>query len=88
MKLVKNMLGVGLIALGAILFIGIFAGGDSPADMERGQHCLSPWDGSHYEFTRKLKSKLKDPDSYEHVKTDIYVRGKDGFAGNNSGISG
>lgn len=36
---------------------------------------FSPWDGSHLELTKLIKSKLKDPDSYEHIKTTYLVKG-------------
>ena len=33
---------------------------------------FSGWDGSHTEFSKYLKNRLKNPDSYDHVKT-LYV---------------
>lgn len=30
---------------------------------------FSGWDGSHREFTRYIKSTMKNPNSYEHVST-------------------
>ncbi|SMH36066.1 hypothetical protein [Maritimibacter sp. HL-12] len=34
-----------------------------------GQHCLSPWDGSQTEFVRRVKNRLNDPKSFDHVET-------------------
>ncbi|WP_420023721.1 hypothetical protein ACN9JG_06070 [Cereibacter azotoformans] len=36
-----------------------------------GFHCLSGWDGSHLEFARTVKAQLRDPDSFEHVETQV-----------------
>ena len=46
---------------------------------EKGFHCLSPWDGSHYNFEDLLKRRLKDPDSYEHIETRVTRKGADGL---------
>ena len=36
---------------------------------------FSSWDGSHYELEKYVKSKLKNPDSYEHVSTRYADKG-------------
>jgi hypothetical protein len=36
---------------------------------------FSEFDGSHYQFEKYIKSKMKNPDSYEHVKTVYWDKG-------------
>jgi len=69
-----------LIAPFALIGIGIWAlsayvgGGDKTTnkrDPNKGFHCLSTWDGSHDGFKSEVKSKMKDPKSFSHVKTRI-----------------
>lgn len=36
---------------------------------------FSAWDGSHIELVKKVKSNLKDPDSYEHINTTYRIEG-------------
>ncbi|MBH0088625.1 zinc ribbon domain-containing protein [Pseudoalteromonas sp. NSLLW218] len=36
---------------------------------------FSAFDGSHYQFEKYIKSKMKNPDSYEHVKTVYWDKG-------------
>ncbi|MER8921683.1 hypothetical protein [Mesorhizobium sp. M0802] len=36
-----------------------------------GFHCLSAWDGSESDLVAKVKEMLRDPSSFEHVKTQI-----------------
>ncbi|WP_412557566.1 hypothetical protein [Thalassospira sp. MIT1370] len=40
-------------------------------DRRKGFHCLSAWDGSQRDLERYVKDHLRDPDSYEHIKTLI-----------------
>ena len=61
-------------------------------DNRKGFHCLSAWDGGLI-YSRPLKDRLRDPDSYQHIETRIspnnggyhnaYVsyRAKNGFGG-------
>jgi RNA polymerase subunit RPABC4/transcription elongation factor Spt4 len=42
------------------------------ADIEK---YFSPWDGSHRTLTKLIKSVMKDPDSYKHVKTTYIDKG-------------
>ncbi len=35
----------------------------------KGFHCLSFWDGSHPKFKRRVKARLNDPGSFEHIDT-------------------
>ena len=56
-------------------------------------NCLSPWDGSHRDLTRRVKGQLVDPDSFEHISTRVSpvsagihtwrmtFRAKNGFGG-------
>lgn len=37
----------------------------------KGFHCLSDWDGSSRSVIRVVKQRLKDPESFEHIKTRI-----------------
>lgn len=37
----------------------------------KGFHCLSGWDGSNRSTVLQVKAVLKDPDSFEHMKTEI-----------------
>lgn len=43
---------------------------------EKIERQFSPWDGSHYAFTRIIKESMNNPKSYEHVKT-VYWEYKD-----------
>jgi hypothetical protein len=38
-------------------------------------NAFDPWDGSHIELTRWIKSQLKDPKSYEHIETRYRDKG-------------
>ena len=53
---------------------------------------FSGWDGSHYKITSLIKSRMNDPDSYEHdsttytdmgdyLRVNTRFRGKNGFGG-------
>ena len=50
---------------------------------------FSPWDGSHKQLERYIKTIMNDPDSYDHVETVYWDRGdfliiKTTFRGNNA----
>lgn len=47
-------------------------------DRRKGMHCLSDWDGSNTSFVNEVKSKLRDPGSFEHVETRVTPVDKDG----------
>jgi hypothetical protein len=47
-------------------------------DKRKGFHCLSSWDGSHRATVTYVKENLRDPDSYQHIKTSITPVDKDG----------
>jgi uncharacterized lipoprotein NlpE involved in copper resistance len=47
-------------------------------DQRRGFHCLSSWDGSHRATVNYIKENLRDPDSYQHIKTSITPADKEG----------
>lgn len=64
----------------------------------KGFHCLSPWDGSEPDVVEAVKRTLRDPGSFEHVKTTItpvnakgfhylimIYRARNGFGGTNIG---
>ena len=36
-----------------------------------GSECLSSWDGSSYDFERKVQAQMNDPESFEHVSTIV-----------------
>src|SRR5438067_1109193 len=47
-------------------------------DRKQGLHCLSGWDGSNRSLVDQVKRQLREPDSFEHIETDIQpeVNGK------------
>lgn len=48
-------------------------------EKRKGFHCLSAWDGSHRGVVREVKSRLRDPNSFEHDETRITPVDEDGF---------
>lgn len=40
-------------------------------ERQSGVHCRSPWDGSHDRVTEITKQNLRDPASFEHIRTRI-----------------
>lgn len=68
-------------------------------EQTKGFHCLSAWDGSHDGIVRFTKEKLRDPSSFEHVRTEIapndkgvhsirmQFRVKNGFGGMSVGMA-
>lgn len=40
-------------------------------DRRNGVHCLNPSDGSHPEFIRAVKARLRDPDTFQHLETRV-----------------
>jgi ribosomal protein L37E len=77
--------------LGCLVFFGILIliwaisslFNDSPAEKVTPQQSqkskvesqFSAWDGSHIGLTKYVKSKMNDPDSYEHVETRFEDKG-------------
>lgn len=55
----------------------IFSNEDSPQEIEQQKidRLFSPYNGSHIELTKLIKSNLKDPDSFEHIKTSYEIKG-------------
>ena len=60
----------------------------------KGFHCLSSWNGSHRSIVKYVEKGLRDPDSFEHIETNIWpvtpkgehqlmmrYRAKNGFGG-------
>lgn len=71
-----------LIVFGFLAYSCVSGGKESPEDraariakeamdQKMGFHCLSAWDGSLPEFKRKVKSLMRDPDSFEHIETRV-----------------
>lgn len=44
---------------------------EETAEKAKGFHCLSPWDGSNRRTETQVKAMMRNPDSFEHVKTRI-----------------
>ncbi len=40
--------------------------------LSTGFHCLSGWDGSHERFKEYVRQRMREPDSFEHIKTYIW----------------
>lgn len=63
-------------------FSGFFAPAPKPARTpeqirkDRIELQFSPWDGSHRNLTKATKDALRDPGSFEHVKTVYFDRGE------------
>lgn len=71
---------------------------ENEENKRKGFHCLSPWDGSEPDVVEAVKRTLRDPGSFEHVKTTItpvnakgfhylimIYRARNGFGGMNIG---
>jgi hypothetical protein len=68
-------------------------------DERRGLHCLSGWDGSNRSLVDQVKYQLREPDSFEHIDTQIApevngkhtimmkYRARNGFGGMNVAIA-
>ena len=50
---------------------------DTPEDVakQKIEKLFDPWDGSHRELTKVIKSNLRDPDTYEHIETTYEING-------------
>ena len=48
-------------------------------EKRKGFHCLSAWDGEHWDFTRDVKNLMRDPDSFEEIETRITPVNDEGF---------
>ena len=69
-----------LVVLGLILTACISYDGDpfTSEDRRLGKHCLDVWSEAHPEFKSEVKSRMRDPKSFEHVKTRITPRDENG----------
>lgn len=103
----------GLIVLGFFVWM-IFGGDETPLtpaekaeqtqkeaeEIRKGFHCLSVWDGSHPKFKTAVREAMKDPDSFEHISTEITpvdakglhrlvmtFRARNGFGGMNVNVA-
>lgn len=47
-------------------------------EKRQAKHCLNPLDGSNYYVNRFVAQRLRNPDSYEHIKTNTAMVGTDG----------
>jgi hypothetical protein len=69
-------------------------------DKENGYHCISAWNGAHLQFRDAVKRLMRDPDSFEHLSTNVtpisdegthtiqmIYRARNGFGGMNTGIA-
>lgn len=66
------------------IFIAIYQGATQPPPppktaeqlhKDKIEQAFSAWDGSHIELESYIKSNLKDPGSYEHIKTNYVDKG-------------
>ncbi|CAM3732935.1 hypothetical protein LIHA111178_05620 [Litorimonas haliclonae] len=69
-----------LVFFGLILKTCVSYDGDpfTSEDKRLGEHCLDVWSGAHPEFMSEIKSRMRDPKSFEHVKTRITPRDENG----------
>lgn len=88
------------LILAVCLVLGA-CGGSNSSTRERDPQfsCLSGWDGSHGEFKRLVRSRMRDPSSFEHIETrvtrpaagrqTVYMtfRARNGFGGMNQGVA-
>lgn len=69
-------------------------------DKRYGFHCLTGWDGSHRPFSNAVKAMMRDPESFEHIKTTVgpvddkglnsinmQYRARNGFGGMNVSVA-
>lgn len=47
-------------------------------ERKQAKHCLSPLDGSNYYIDKYVSARMRNPDSYEHIKTNVAEIGADG----------
>jgi hypothetical protein len=96
--------------LGFFGLVGALGGGGESApdpkqaaataeDRRKGFHCLSKWDGSSEQLVEAVKTRLRDPDSFEHDETRILpvkdgkhgvtmqYRARNGFGGMNRTVA-
>ena len=75
---------IAIVVVSGILFYSSFSKptvdelAEKAAMETQGFHCLSGWDGSHSDFVAQVKRGLRDPDSFEHIKTSVSAK-KDGW---------
>ena len=94
----NKRVGVTLAILFAVFAASKACSGSDHASIEAGK-CFSVWDGSSSDLVAKVKDRLRDPDSFEHVRTKstpnangyrtvlMEYRAKNGFGGYNTAIA-
>lgn len=69
-KLVK--IGCGTIAVvGFLIVIGLLVDDPGGSGGATAASCFSAWDGAHRTLEDRVEAQLKDPDSYEHIRTQF-----------------
>jgi len=59
-----------LVIMAVLVAVGFNScGDDSPPKVKTVEDCFSAWDGSYFRLENYVEDRLKDPDSYEHIKT-------------------
>lgn len=59
-----------LVIVAVLVAVGFNScGDDSPPKVKTVEDCFSAWDGSYFRLENYVEDRLKDPDSYEHIKT-------------------
>lgn len=82
------------------LALAVTPAAEATADRDDKFQCLSSWDGSHREFKRYVRQRVRNPRSFEHVETVVgdpaqgrqriimQFRAENGFGGMTDGIAG
>ena len=96
---------IGILGLGYWLFVPSAEEKAAKAklaalEQRQAKHCLSPLDGSNYYVDSYLSKRMRNPDSYEHIQTNVTdvdaqghhefivnFRAENGFGGMTSGMA-
>ncbi|KFL28882.1 hypothetical protein JP74_00495 [Devosia sp. 17-2-E-8] len=73
--------GGGLLALMAVSFALRPSDSDLAEEKQAGFHCLSAWNGSHQALVDEIKGELREPNSFEHISTEVTKIKPDGTHG-------
>ena len=74
-------LGGSLVALMAVSFALQPSDSDLAEEKHAGFHCLSTWNGSHPALIDEIKGELREPNSFEHISTEVTKIKPDGTHG-------